>query len=351
MKDQKLINNAIDALRNILKDVAFVELAEDGQQSTTAEPCWDWQIRLRLPDQQIWLLVEVKNTGEPRFARAAANQLLRYQDALPGSYGIFIAPWISPAAAQICKEAGVGYVDLVGNCRLTFGTIHINRAGRPNPFTEKRTLRSLYSPKAARVLRVLLSAPRHPWKLQSLANEAQVSLGQVHKVKNLLMDREWLQVELDGIILNKPAELLAAWAQNYSYRRNGLRQYYTLESPVEVENNLSTICTKLGIRYALAAFSAASRLAPFVRYQRAYAYVQEEAVQELLLSLQLKEVSSGANLALWIPYDEGIWYGMREVGGANVTSAVQTYLDLQSMHERGGEAASFLLEQVIRPLW
>lgn len=351
MKEQELENRAIEALRNVLKDVSFAELVEDRQEPHSAGARWDWQIQLRLPDQEIWLLVEVRSIGEPRFARDAANQLLRYQEALPRSYGVFIAPWISPAAAQICREAGVGYVDLAGNCRLTFGTVHIERAGNPNPLAEKRNLRSLNSPKAARVLRVLLHAPRRPWKLQSLADEAQVSLGQVHKVKSLLADREWLRVEPDGIVLSRPAELLAEWAKNYSHGRNSLHQYYTPESPGEAENSLVTTCAKLGIRYALAAFSAAARLAPFVRYQRAYAYVQEEGVQELVFSLRLKEVPSGANLALWVPYDAGVWYGLKEIGGANVASEIQTYLDLHSMHERGEEAASFLLQQVIKPLW
>jgi len=101
----------------------------------------------------------------------------------------------------------------------------------------------------------------------------------------------------------------------------------------------------------LAAFSAAARHAPFVRYQRAYAYVQEGRMEELVKSLHLKEVPSGANLTLWIPYDAGVWYGAKEIASANVTSSIQTYLDLQSMHERGDEAARFLLEQEIKPQW
>ena len=39
-----------------------------------------------------------------------------------------------------------------------------------------------------------------------------------------------------------------------------------------------------------------------------------------------------------------------EIAGANVTSAIQTYLDLHSMHERGDEAHVFL-EQEITPRW
>ncbi len=34
-------------------------------------------------------------------------------------------------------------------------------------------------------------------------------------------------------------------------------------------------------------------------------------MEELVGSLSLKEVSSGANLVLWIPYDDGVWYGTK----------------------------------------
>ena len=351
MKPEELEEEAAKALRTALNEIAFAQIVEMRGPRDRSEAAVDWLARLRLPDHDLWVLAEVKSTGEPRLARDAVNQILRDQTGFPGAYGVFIAPWVSPRAAEICREAGIGYVDLAGNCRLTFNTVHIEKTGNPNPFSEKRDLRSLYSPKAARVLRVLLHSPRRPWKLQALADEAQVSLGQVHKVKSLLADREWLRPDPEGIVLSKPAELLAEWSQNYSYRRNDVRQYYTMESPGEAENSLTTTCTKLGIRYALAAFSAAARFAPFVRYQRAYAYVQEEGSEELVIAMRMKEVPSGANLTLLVPYDEGIWYGVKETAGANVTSEIQTYLDLHSMHERGEEAASFLLQQVINPLW
>src|SRR5439155_948817 len=147
---------------------------------------------------------------------------------------------------------GIGYVDLAGNCRLSFDQVYIRREGRPNPYIQKRDLRSLYAPKAERVLRVLMAHPYRQWKLTTLAREAEVSLGQAYNVKKLLRDRE---------------------------------------------------------------------------------------------------VSSGANLRLIEPYDDGVFYGAREVEGASVVSPAQLYLDLLNTAGRGEEAAAALLEQVIKPQW
>src|SRR4030042_2058196 len=77
--------------------------------------------------------------------------------SFPDAYSIFMAPYISPQAAEICLKDGVGYIDFAGNSYLSFGQVYIEQTGRPNPFKTKRDLTSLYSPKAARVLRVLMN--------------------------------------------------------------------------------------------------------------------------------------------------------------------------------------------------
>jgi hypothetical protein len=56
--------------------------------------------------------------------------------------------------------------------------------------------------------------------------------------------------------------------------------------------------------------------------------------------LRLKPVSSGANVTLIEPYDEGVLYGAREIERAPVVSPVQLYLDLTKTKGRGEEAAS-----------
>jgi hypothetical protein len=80
------------------------------------------------------------------------------------------------------------------------------------------------------------------------------------------------------------------------------------------------------------------------------AYVEKPS-DEMIASLGLKEVTSGANVTLLEPYDEGIFYGAKEVDGIRVASPVQVYLDLKGFRGRGEEAAEKLLDEVIRPKW
>ena len=56
-------------------------------------------------------------------------------------------------------------------------------------------------------------------------------------------------------------------------------------------------------------------------------------------------------MSLLIPYDEGVFYGAREVEGLRVVCPVQLYLDLKGYKGRGEEAASAVLKQELSKLW
>jgi hypothetical protein len=352
--EQDLLDQAETAVRDCLKAAPFLAVKRV-QRATRTEKAReesrpDLLIKAQTPDGEQFFVVEVKRSGQPRSVREAVNQLLRYRSEWAQAYGVLAAPYISPRSAEICRKNGIGYIDLAGNCRLAFSRFYLEREGRPNPTPQRRDLRSLYSPKATRILRVLLANPKQAWKLQPLAQEAGVSLGQVFNVKKLLLDREWIAADEAGVRLAEPGPLLAEWAQNYTFRRNVVRGFYSLDSLAEIENKLAAIGRNAGTRYAFTGFSAAARLAPMVRYQRAAAYVDGD-LSAVAKALGAKDVPSGVNLTLLSPYDAGVFYGASEVQGVQIVSPVQAYLDLIGYRGRGEEAATFLLEQVIQPQW
>ncbi len=303
-----------------LQGVSFLRIEKE---SKVANDRTDLRLLVKTPGGKSTLLVEVRKVGQPRVIREATNQLLRLKSELPGAYGVVMAPYISPEGAEICLEEGFGFADLAGNCLLSFDQVFVSREGKENRFARKCDLRSLYSPKAERVLRVLLSAPGRWWKVQPLAKEASVSLGQGFNVKKLLADREWLESGDEGFRLTAPARLLAEWEENYDFRRSAVREFYTLRPIADFERLLAETCAKDKSAHALAGFSSAARYAPMVRYQRAMAYVVGD-LEDLAERLDLKAVTSGANVNLMTPYDDGVLYGAETKGDAKVTSPVQT---------------------------
>jgi hypothetical protein len=339
------------ALRSCLIKVPFLKIEEIQLQRTEKNLSPDLIVKSSMPEgEKLIIIIEVKNNGQPRIARDAVNQLLRYKADFPNSYCIFCAPYISTASAEICRQDGVGFLDLAGNCYLSFGKIYIEQSGKQNPAPQRRELRTLYSPKATRVLRVLLNNSGKTWKTQMLADEADVSLGLTSNIKKLLEDREILQVGTKGLKLLFPGKLLSEWIENYTYKKNQIRNFYSLKTIPEIEVDIAKVCSQKDVGYALTGFSGAARFAPVVRYQRVMAYINGD-VDEVAEQLNLKEVTSGSNIMLYSPYDEGIFYDTKKIEDINVVSPVQLYLDLQGFPGRGEEAAEVLLERIIRPSW
>jgi hypothetical protein len=338
-------STAQSILRGTLQKIPFLKIVSIDRERSGV----DFVVNLALNNKKQALIVELKNNGQPRMAREAVNQLIRYRDSFPNAYSVFMAPYISPQAADICLEDGVGYIDFAGNIFLSFGQVYIDQTGRPNPFKTRRDLTSLYSLKASRVLRVLMNNPGRRWKMQDLATEAGVSLGQVANVKKLLLDREWI-TQQDGFSLMEPWKLLEGWSEAYTYRKNQVQNFYSLKSIPEIEADLARVCSEKGIEYALTGFSGAARFAPAVRYNRAMGYVFNMP-EDMVSMLNLKEVESGANVMLLRPYDEGIFYGTQVVDDIRIVSPLQIYLDLKGYKGRGEEAAEVLLRDVIKPKW
>ncbi len=345
-----LEKSAQAALLSCLSKVPFLKAIDIQKEYGEKGAVADFRVRIELPGGSIQLIAGVKSSGQPRLAREAVNQMLRCKDKVSDAYFVFIAPYISSRAAEICQSEGIGYLDLSGNCLLAFDKIFIKKKDYPNQFKEKRDLKSLYTPKSERLLRVLLCNPGKKWKIKELAVESSVSLGQASNVKRLLFDREFISGERGGFSLKEPAALLREWAENYDYRKNDVQEFYSLKHVTDIENTLAEYCNNRKIKYALTGFSGAARVKPAVRYKKAMVYAADLA-EDVFSALSLKAVKSGGNLLLFIPYDDGVFYGSSKMNEVRIASEIQLYLDLQGFRGRGEEAAEVLYERIVEKAW
>ena len=66
------------------------------------------------------LVCEIKSVGEPRYLYQAIAQLKSITSFIENGYPVVIASYISERGREICRENGIGYVDLSGNVFLNF---------------------------------------------------------------------------------------------------------------------------------------------------------------------------------------------------------------------------------------
>ncbi|NNG71900.1 hypothetical protein HLI18_18580 [Rhizobium laguerreae] len=295
------------------------------------------------------LACEVKSMGQPRHVRAALLQLRRVaENFIPRATPVFIAPFLSQEAQALCREYEVGYLDLMGNARIALDGIYIERQVADKPRAFQRSFKSVFKPKSAQVLRILLGDPGRAWKVVDLAEASAVSLGHVSNVRTELVDREWAEVTDDGLRLARPDDLLDAWREVYEAPKGERLTFYTtlhgsiLESATREVLNVGSNAP----RSVFASFSAAQWLAPYGRVSTQYFYADDAGAKRLRDSLKLSPATAGSNVVITVLAEEGPFLDtIAPAPGIVCTSPVQTYLDLAIAGERGAEAADHLRKE------
>jgi hypothetical protein len=336
---------AAQSLQELLALIPIVEVETWAIDPSVEARPFDIVAKLKVGGESQLLICEIKSSGQPKVVRHA---LLQLADAIRRSgkeaHPLLITPYLSPEAQALCREAGVSYLDLEGNARLAFGRLYIERQVAHKPIAERRELKSLFKPKSAKVLRVMLRAPEKSWRVVDLAHMADVSLGHVSNVRNGLLDREWAKVSDDGIFLSDPDALLDAWSKMYEAPSQRLRFYTTLHgSALESAARQALANKENHAQAAFASFSAADWLASYGRTGVQYFYANNAGLEHLRTTLNLVSVDKGENVVIMMPDDDGIFFDAEEISEDVVcTSALQTYLDLNASGEPGQEAAEYL---------
>lgn len=207
---------------------------------------------------------------------------------------------------------------------------------------------NLFVGKASEIVRVLLVDYPRTWTLRSLASEAGVSLGWTSKVAQAMI-RERIAVrgsERAELKVMSPFDLLRRWANYHNFVANTeFVEYYTSEE--DISRFFDNLKGKDGSAYALTGLAGASLVAPFVRPTNIHIYLGSgEDAQKWAEVLGLSPIEENGNVKFAITEGRGVFYGSRAVGGVQVVSDVQLYVDLLNYPARGEEAASALYKKI-----
>jgi len=353
VKESKI--RAVDAARDLLRDVPSVQVESvEYAPNVDSGDGVDGVVTFAHGDRHYALAVEVKPNGAPRFVRAGVYQLdscvARMRRVSRTNSGcrlipMLVSPYLSPESRAICLDHDTAYLDLVGNARLAFDTVYIDRAVAERPVSETRALRSIFTPKAAAILRALLREPGRAWRVAELAAQARASYGHVSNVRKALLAREWIELGDDGVVLVQPDILLQTWRE--SYRRptgetiTGYTHLHGTQLDERLRGTLNPHPERPRALYAL--HSAAQWFAPFGRSATHTLYTDEPGAEALKEALRLTRAARGANVVLHTPTDESLFHDASEPAPRGFcTSPIVTYLDLWTGRDRDREAAEHL---------
>lgn len=309
----------------------------------------DVVIRFKLGDQQKTIICEVKSIGQPRHMREAIFRLQSFRNSITDFYPLAISTYIGPNSAEILKKNGIGYLDLSGNCYLSFDNIFIEKEGKPNIFPSKRPLKSLFSKKASRVVRILLAEPDRPWRFDELARMAGFSIGHAYNVAKSLIDMDFAEKDAKNrVAVKNPGRLLDEWAEQYTYKINPVTIYYSSE--VDINNlilDISRFGKEANEKCVFTMHAGAHLIAPHVRFGSVHFYYQGNR-EELARNLGLTLAEFAGNVHIMTPYDDGIFHSLIQKDIIWIVPLPQLYVDLYHYEGRGQEQAAYLRKKAIK---
>jgi hypothetical protein len=344
-RGEQITRSAAQKLRELFSRATDWEELNGAQVGPQAA---DLLVKFKLGGAEHRLALETTSVGQPREIRAAIARVGEMRREAPDAYPIAVSEYISPQSAALLKRNGLGYLDLSGNTYLSFENVLVEKEGKPNLRPSTRPLRSLFAPRATRVVRVLLVDPQHVWRLEELAKTAEVSLGHAHNVVKRLEELSWVdRGEQQRIQLSRPGELLDAWVDAYSYRLNRVETYFSPERVTrKLVGDVARVAHAEGRRYAFTLHSGAALVAPNVRLPAIHCYVEGESAP-IARALGLRAGDVDGNVYLMTPYDQGVFHAPIAKGGLPVVSLPQLYADLYHYQRRGREQAAHLRREAM----
>jgi hypothetical protein len=302
--------------------------------------------QIRTPDGRTGLLlIEVKNHLYPKDVLALVPELRGRAEGMGSGAFLVVAPFISPRARELLKEAQAGYADPTGNVHIELESpaalIDLSGASA-NPWPEDKSLRSLRGPSAGRAVRAFCDF-LPPFGIEEISQRSQTSIASISRAAALL-DRESVMMrDSRGRVLSVDwPKAIERWTLDYSLMRSSRAAMYL--EPRAFSGFLDKL-TRTQFRYAVTASLAASRIAPVAAARLAVVYVDDP--NGAAKDLRISPVDEAGNVLLVEPFDPVVFDRTWTRDGVTYAALTQVAADLLTSPGRGPSEGRALIDWMI----
>lgn len=300
-------------------------------------------VRLRAGGE--WYAAEFKAAANTDQIGSALRQLsvLSERQDVP----LLVVPYMGDAGREMCRAAGIAWLDLSGNAEIDTSSLRIRILGEPNKYKRSGQPQSLFAARSARAARVFLMDVQRVWLQNEFARATGLSAGYLSRLLPRYEEAGFLQRRQEGRSLRyrvtNPDALLDAWRADYDFSRHSiLRGHVASRGGPELLRELATALTRLEVEHAATGLAGAWLWEPFAAFRTVTFYLSAWPSREILAGIGFHEGSRGSNTWLAVPDDTGVFTGAAERDGIRCASPVQVYLDLKGQPERADEAGAEL---------
>jgi len=309
-------------------------------------------------DKGTKLFVEIKKWTNQANIGAIINQINSIAEA--DNQGLLVADYINPKMGERLKQAGIQFMDTMGNAYINQPPVYIYIKGnklKKEFITEQKTKTGkAFQPTGMKVVfaflrnKTLINAP-----YREIANQAQVALGTVGGVIDDLMAQGFI---LDG--LNKKQRKLAdfdglldKWVEAYPYK---LKEKYTIDRFTTDDPFWWEGINAEKFNALWGGEIAAAKMTDYLNPKHATVYIKKENMRDFLKVTRLRKADPHGRPNMHIDLIEPFW-NIKARGENNtetneqlgLSPAIITYADLiETGDARNLDAAKRLRENDIR---
>ena len=300
---------------------------------------------VRLRAGEAWYAVEFKAAANTEQVGSALRKL-SVPSARP-AVPLLVVPYMGDAGRELCRDAGISWLDLSGNADIEAAALRIRILGEPNRYKRPGRPESLFAPRSARAARVFLMDVQRVWLQYELARATGLSAGYLSRLLPRYEEAGFLQRTQEGRSLRyrvtNPDALLDDWRADYDFNHHTiLRGHVASRGGPDLLRELSTALTRHEVEHAATGLAGAWLWEPFAAFRTVTFYLSALPSPEILTGIGFHEEARGSNTWLVVPDDNGVFAGAEERDGIHCVSPVQVYLDLKSQPERAEEARAEL---------
>ena len=351
------VNPHIKMLPEVFEDLSGIPgeliLEASSREKGVNQKPWPSRVDAMLKAGDWTFLVEYKKQYSSESIAGVTHRLAGIaRERCPQISPLLVVPYMGETGRDLCRSAGINWLDLSGNAEIHLPGLRILVLGRANKFKRRGRPKSLFAPATSRIARALLLEPEGYDSQKELAAYTDLSESWVSRSIRRLEEAGFIERENRlRLRATEAGRFVEQWRIEYDFFAHEVhRTHIAVRSGEEMLHLVSDNLAGRSIRYAATGLGAAWLYSRYAAFRTTTFFVENLPPEHDMSDWGLRRVESGSNLWLAIPNDEGVYMGMKEINGIPCVSPLQVYLDLQHHPERSEDAAEHLRSRFLEAL-
>lgn len=336
-------------IRDSIRNIDFEPLKISFKDRKTKTPDGDARLVIGWKNNSENFLAEILGQSTPKQIDMGIFRLEKKNKSIGETYyPIIIAPYLNEQTLNRLAEAEISGIDLSGNGVVVIpGKLFVYRAGAKNKFLSNAPIKNVFRGTSSLVTRVFFAKPEYENVGEILSEitkrEGFTTFPTVSKVLKVL-EEELLIAKGEKVRLLDGKKLLDLLVKNY--RRPQIRRTLSIKC-ADLSSALEKISENARKKNTLFAWDYPARYTVMPSDKSAMK-IYTQSINELLEGIDFSETNRFPDLILLETDEPTVYFDRRKDKESYLLSPLETFLQLSTEGKREQEAASLMIDKLLK---